>query len=147
MEVILRQTVAELGRAGEIIQVKAGYARNFLIPRGLAYVATEANKRRADSEAKRRGDRLATERVDADTLAATLGEISLTFTAKSGEGDRLFGSITASDIAGKLADEGYQIDRRVIELHEPIKMIGVYKVPIRLHPDVRAEVRVWVVKE
>lgn len=147
MEIILRETVPELGRAGEILKVKAGYARNYLIPRGLAYVATDANKRRADNEARRRADLLASEQGDAESLAARLSAVSLTFTAKTGEGDRLFGSITAADISAKLADEGYKIDKRVIEIHEPIKMIGIYKVPIRLHPDVRAEVRVWVVKE
>lgn len=147
MEIILRETVPELGRAGEILKVKAGYARNYLIPRGLAYVATDANKRRADNEARRRADLLAAEQTDAESLAAKLSEVSLSFMAKTGEGDKLFGSITAADISAKLADEGYKIDKRVIELHEPIKMIGIYKVPIRLHPDVRAEVRVWVVKE
>jgi large subunit ribosomal protein L9 len=147
MEIILRQTVPELGRAGEILTVKAGYARNYLIPRGLAYVASEANKRRAENEARRHADRLVSEQTEAEALAAKLAEISLTFTAKAGEGDKLFGSITAADISDKLAEEGYQIDKRIVELHEPIKMIGIYKVPIRLHPDVRVEVRVWVVKE
>ncbi len=147
MEVILRQTVPELGRAGQLVQVKPGYARNYLIPHGLAYRATEANRRRAAAEAVRHQGRLAAEQGDAEALAQRLAEMSLTFTAKAGEGDKLFGSITAADISGQLAEQGVKVDKRIIELHEPIKMIGVYKVPIRLHPDVRGEVRVWVVKE
>ncbi len=147
MEIILRETVPELGRAGTLLHVKDGYARNYLIPRGLAYQATEANKRRAAAEAKRHADRLATEQSEAEEISAKLTDLSLTFTAKVGEGDKLFGSITASDIAGKLGEAGFRIDKRSIELHEPIKMIGIYKVPIRLHPDVRPEIRVWVVKE
>ena len=147
MEVILRETVKKLGSAGEIVSVKDGYARNYLIPQGLAYRATEANKRRIESEKKGHAQRLAAEHEDATGLAAALNEVELHFAAKAGEGDRLFGSITSSDIADQLAEKGYQVDRRVIELEEPIKMIGVYKVPVRLHAEVKAELRVWVVKE
>ena len=147
MEVILRETIPSVGRAGEIVKVKNGYARNFLIPRGLAYQATTANKRRVEQEAVKRAQQQHAERSDADVLAAKLEELSIEFTVKTGEGDKLFGSITSADIAKQLADRGYQIDKRSIELEEPIKMIGIYKVPVRLHPEVHADVRVWVVKE
>jgi large subunit ribosomal protein L9 len=133
--------------AGEVVTVKDGYARNYLIPQGLAYRATEANKRRIESEKKSRAQRLAAEHADAESLAAALNGVELHFTAKAGEGDKLFGSITSSDIAAQLAEKGYQVDKRVIELEEPIKMIGIYKVPVRLHAEVKAELRVWVVKE
>jgi large subunit ribosomal protein L9 len=147
MEVILRETIESLGRAGEIVKVKAGYARNFLLPKGLAYPATAGNKRRVEGEAVQRAQRSAAEKGDAEVLAEKLATVSVEFTVKAGEGDKLFGSITSADIAGKLLDQGYTIDKRVVELDEPIKMIGIYKVPIRIHPEVKAEVRVWVVKE
>jgi large subunit ribosomal protein L9 len=147
MEVILRETVANVGQAGEIVKVKNGYARNYLIPKGLAYQATAANKRRVDSEAVKRAQRMEAQRTDAEVLAQRLKDLSVEFTVKAGEGDKLFGSITSADIAEKLAEHGYTIDKRIIELEDPIKMIGIYTVPIRLHAEVRAELRVWVVKE
>jgi len=147
MEVILRETIPNVGRAGEIVSVKPGYARNFLIPHGKAYAATKANKRRVEAEAVKRAQRMEADKSDADALAARLSELSIEFAVKAGEGDKLFGSITSADIAEELAKHGYQIDKRVIELEDPIKMIGIYKVPVRLHTDVRAELRVWVVKE
>jgi large subunit ribosomal protein L9 len=147
MEVILRQTVTNVGKAGDVVKVKDGYARNYLIPRGLAYQATEANRRRAETEAARRAGKTAAERGDAEALATRLAEVELHFTAKAGDGDKLFGSITSADIAGRLDDMGYTVDKRLIEIEDPIKMIGMYQVPVRLHPEVRAEVRVWVAKE
>jgi len=146
MEVILREDVADLGKAGQVVKVKDGYGRNFLLPRGLAYAATAGNKRRVEAEAARRGQLLSREKDDAQALAARLTAADLTFQAKAGEGDRLFGSITAGDIAEKLAELGYAVDKRIIELPEPLKMVGVYKVPVRLHAEVRPELRVWVVK-
>lgn len=147
MDVILRQTVKDVGRAGEIVTVKNGYGRNYLIPRGLAYIATKANKKRVDAEAIRRAQQAESDRADAEILAEKLASLSIEFTVKAGEGDKLFGSITSADIAAQLAERGYQIDKRIIVLEEPIKMIGIYKVPIRLHHEVHAEVRVWVIKE
>lgn len=147
MDVILRESIAKLGNPGDVVTVKDGYGRNYLIPRGLAYLATAGNKKRVAAEAAARGVRLSTERADAEALAATLGALELHFTANVGEGDRLFGSITSADIAEQLAAQGHRIDKRDIELAEPIKMIGVYKVPVKLHADVRGELRVWVVKE
>ena len=147
MEVILRATVDKLGHAGEIVQVKDGYARNYLIPQGLAYAATESNKNRVTSEAQRRTTQLAVERSDAEAQAVVLEGLELHFTVKAGEADKLFGSITAADIAEQLAEKGCPVDKRSVELDEPIRMIGIYKVPVRLHTEVRAEVRVWVVTE
>ena len=147
MDVILRQDVDKVGRAGELVTVKNGYARNFLLPRGLAYEATEANRRRLDSERAQKGKKVAAEIGAAKEVAGKLESLSLTFTMKAGEGDKLFGSVTSSDVADKLSAEGYRIDKKQIELDEPLKALGVYKVPVRLHSEVRPEVRVWVVRE
>jgi large subunit ribosomal protein L9 len=147
MDVILREDVEKLGHAGEVVTVKDGYARNFLLPRGLAYLATDGNRRRLDAEQRQRDRRAAAEVSGARDEAARLGAVSLSFTMKAGEGDKLFGSVTAGDIAEHLKAEGMLVDRRAIELDEPLKALGAYKVPIRLHADVKAEIRVWVVKE
>jgi large subunit ribosomal protein L9 len=147
MEVILREDVAHLGKSGEIVAVKDGYARNYLIPQGLAYQATAGNKRRIEVERQQREARLATQRAEAATVAERLAAISLTFTVRTGEGDKLFGSITAADIAEQLKEQGVTVDKRRIELEEPIKMVGIYKVPVRLEAGVTGEIRVWVVKE
>jgi len=147
MDVILRQDVDKVGRTGELVSVKDGYARNFLLPRGLAYAATEGNRRRLEAEQAQKGKKQAAETAAARAVGAKLEAVSLTFTMKAGEGDKLFGSVTASDVAEKLAAEGHAVDKRQIELDEPIKALGVYKVPVRLHHDVKPEVRVWVVKE
>ncbi len=147
MEIILREDVAHLGKAGEVVAVKDGYARNYLLPRGLAYPATTGNKKRIEVERQRHAARLATQRGDAEELAQRLAAVSLTFTVKTGEGDKLFGSITAQDIAQQLKEQGFDLDKRRVALEEPIKMIGIYKVPIRLDASVQAEIRVWVVKE
>ena len=147
MDIILRSDVAHLGKAGEVVKVKDGYGRNYLIPRGLAYQATEMNKRQIATESKRRATQVAAEQSTADALAAKLGAVEIHFTAKAGEGEKLFGSVTTTDIAAKLAEQGFTVDKRDIELEEPIRTVGAHRVPIRLHPAVRAEVRVWVVKE
>ncbi len=147
MDVILRQDVDNLGQAGELVTVKDGYARNYLLPRGLAYPASEGNRRRIEAEARQRDKRAGAQLEAARELAGRLEAVSLTFTMKAGEGDRLFGSVTAADVADRLHAEGYAVDKKAVELHEPIKALGVYKVPVRLQHDVKPEVRVWVVKE
>jgi large subunit ribosomal protein L9 len=147
MEVILREDVDKVGRAGEIVAVKDGFARNYLIPRGLAYLATESNRRRFEAEARKRAQHREQARARAEEQAQALAQISLTFALKAGEGDRLFGSVTAADIAQRLAELGHAIDKRRIELEEPIKLVGIYKVPVKLEAGVKGEVRVWVVKE
>lgn len=147
MEVILREDVAKLGHSGDVVKVKAGYARNYLLPRGLAYPATEGSKRRLEAELQHRKHKLAMALGEAQAVARALADLTLHFTAKSGDSDKLFGSITTADIAARLAEQGHQIDKRIIELPEPIKMIGDHKVAIRLHADVRPEITVSVVKE
>ncbi|HSB56101.1 MAG TPA: 50S ribosomal protein L9 [Gemmatimonadales bacterium] len=147
MEVILREDIKTLGKAGELVKVKPGYARNYLLPKGLAYEATEGNRKRIQAESKARSAKLEQEAGEARAMAARLGAVSLTLSRKAGEGDRLFGSITAQDLADALAAQGHAVDKRKIELEHPIKTIGQHTVPVRLHPDVIAEVRVTVAAE
>ncbi len=147
MEVILRQDVASLGKAGDLVKVKPGYARNYLLPHGLAYEATAGNKQRIAAESKARAARTAADRQEAVAQAARLNGVSLTLSRKAGEGDRLFGSITAQDVADALAAQGQTVDKRRIELEHPIKTVGQHAVPVRLHHDVTAEVRLTVVAE
>lgn len=147
IEVILREDVKSLGKAGEMVRVKPGYARNFLLPHGLAFEATEGNKRRIEAQTRARGVRDQAERAEAERFAAKLGGVTLTLTGKAGEEGKLFGSITAQDVADALAAEGHVVDRRRIELEHPIKTLGHHAVAVRLHPDVQAEVRVAVVAE
>jgi len=147
IEVILREDVKSLGKAGALVRVKPGYARNFLLPHGLAFEASEGNKKRIAAEQKARETKSASERVEAQKVAAALGALSVTLTAKAGEGDRLFGSITAQDIADQLAALGHPVDKRKIDLEHPIKTLGAHTVPLRLHPEVVAEIPVTVVAE
>ena len=147
MEVILREDVQSLGKAGELVKVRPGYARNYLLPQGLAYEATEGNRKRIEAESKARATRAASDRAEAEALAASLGQVSLTLARKAGEGDRLFGSITAQDIAEGLAKLGHTVDRRRIELGQPIKSLGEHRVTVRLPAEVHAEVRITVVPE
>lgn len=147
MEVILREDVKSLGRAGELVKVKDGYARNFLLPQGLAYEASEGNRKRIAAESKAREARRIAERGEAEAFAGRLAGASVVLTRKAGEEGRLFGSITAQDIADALATQGLTVDRRKIELTQPIKTTGAHTVPVRLHADVHAEVRVSVEAE
>lgn len=147
IEVILREDVKSLGRAGELVRVKPGYARNFLLPKGLAYEATEGNKKRVQAEARAREARRAQERAEAEATAARLAGVSVTLARKAGEGERLFGSITAQDLAEALAAKGIVVDRRKIELEHPIKTLGTHRVSIRLLHDVQAAISVTVVPE
>ena len=147
IEVILREDIKTLGKAGEMVRVKPGYARNYLLPHGLAFEATEGNKKRIEAETKARGVRSAAEKTEAETAASRLSAVSLTIAGKAGEEGKLFGSVTAQDVADALAREGHTIDRRRIELDHPIKSLGDHIVSVRLHPEVHAEVRVSVVPE
>jgi len=147
IEVILREDIKTLGRAGEMVRVKPGYARNYLLPQGLAYEATEGNKKRIAAETRVRTARNQAERAEAERFAATLSEVNLTLSGKAGEEGKLFGSITSQDIADALARQGYTVDRRKIELEHPIKTTGAHSVAVRLHPEVNAELRVSVVAE
>lgn len=147
MQVILRERIDTLGNAGEIVDVKDGYGRNYLIPKGLAYEATQGNIRRIEAERAARAKAEAATLGEAQQRAKAIEGVSLTFHARAGMEGKLFGSITAADIAEKLAEQGVQIDRRSIELDEPIKALGVTSVPVRLHSQVRPEVKVWVIQE
>ena len=147
MEVILRSAVDKLGHPGDIVSVSAGYARNFLLPRGIAYEATPGNRKRIALE-KSRLEAIENEKIEAaKAVAAKLGEVSITFAARVGEEGKLFGSVTPADIAHQLEAQGFKIEKRQIELAEPIKSLGVYRVAIRLHADVHPEIKVWVIKQ
>ncbi len=147
MEIILREDVQHLGKAGEVVKVKDGYARNYLLPKGLAYPATEANKKKIAYEAQRIAQQRAAEKGAAETEAGRLAAVELSFAVKVGEEDKLYGSVTASDIQRKLAELGIHVDKRRVDLAEPIRELGDFRVGIKLHPDVRPEIRVTVVKE
>ena len=147
MEIILRQAVENLGKPGDVVKVKSGYARNYLLPHGLAYEATPGNLKRIQQERDRLDAAENERRSAAQAIAEKLEQVSLTFSARVGEEGKLFGSVTAADIAEQLAAQGFQIERRLIDLHEPIKALGVYRVPVRLHADVKPEIRVWVIKQ
>jgi large subunit ribosomal protein L9 len=147
MEVILRQAVENLGKPGEVVKVKNGYARNYLLPHGLAYEATPGNLKRIQQERDRLEAAENQRRLTASELAAKLEQVSLTFSARVGEEGKLFGSVTSADISQQLEAQGYRVEKRQIDLHEPIKSLGVYRVPVRLHADVKPEIRVWVIKQ
>lgn len=147
MEIILRQGVENLGKPGDVVKVKAGYARNYLLPHGLAYEATPGNLKRIQQERDRLEAAENERRNSAQGYAEKLEQVSLTFSARVGEEGKLFGSVTAADIAQQLEAQGFHIEKRQIDLHEPIKALGVYRVPVRLHADVKPEVRVWVIKQ
>ncbi|HEX6535851.1 MAG TPA: 50S ribosomal protein L9 [Gemmatimonadaceae bacterium] len=148
MEVILRNAIENVGKPGDIVEVSNGYARNYLLPRGLAYQATPGNRKRIAQEKARLEAAENERRAQAETLAARLEQVQLTFSARVGEEEKLFGSVTAADIIQQLHAQGFpEIEKRQIDLHEPIKSLGVYKVPVRLHAEVRPEIKVWVIKQ
>jgi len=150
VKVILRQDMDKVGETGEVITVKPGFARNYLLPRGFAFEATDANLRQIEEEKRRVEQRVRRSFLEGRRRASQLEAVSLTFHAKAGEESKLFGSIGSADIAEKLNAEGgldFEVDRRWIELENPIKELGVYAVPIKLHTDVKPEIKVWVIKE
>lgn len=147
MEVILREDIPKLGQRGDIVTVKNGYARNYLLPRKLAMEATPGNRKQVAGMKAAAARREATEKTSADSLAAQLSEVVLTIPAKAGESDQLFGSVTTMDIAEGPEAKGFAIDKRKILLEEPIKTVGEYTVPLRLHRQVTASVKVNVVRE
>lgn len=147
MEVILNQDVDKLGKAGTVIEVKDGFARNFLIPNGLALPLTSANLKKLEQEKQRKVSRLEKIRKDAEGLKERLNGLSLTIPALTHEEEELYAGITAQDIARALKEEGFDIDKHCIILEEPIKSLGIYEVPIKLHPEVLANIKIWVVKK
>ena len=147
MKVILKKDFESLGVSGTIVEVKSGYARNFLFPQGIGVIANKKNMRIYQEEQKRKEFQENKEKRQAEELAKKLDNISLTATVKVGEEDKVFGSVTSQDIATLLKEKGYEIDKRKIELDDPIKVLGVYSVVIKLHSEVEAKIRLWVVKE
>lgn len=149
VKVILRQTVEKLGDPGDVVAVKPGFARNYLLPRGVAYEATNANIRQLEEERRRADEQARRNYLEARRRAKALQDVSLTFEARAGEESKLFGSITAADIADRLNQQGldFEVDRRDIDISEPLKSLGVFSVPVRLHAEVRPEIKVWVIKQ
>lgn len=147
MEVILREDVEKLGTRGQMVKVSPGYARNFLLPKRLAVEATDSNKKIVEQERQAHLRREAKQVADAGDLAKLMADVSVTIKQKAGENDQLFGSVTSKDIADALEQQGYTIERRKIVLDEPIKTLGEFKVPLRLHREVTTEIAVRVVKE
>lgn len=146
-EVILRRKVDDLGDVGDIVTVKPGYARNYLFPQGLAYAATERNRRLLEQERKAALQAEERDRAHAQVVAGRLEGTSITFSMLAGEEGKLYGSVGPRDIAGQLSAQGFDVHGRHVMLKEPIKALGVYSVPIRLYPEVEASVKVWVIKE
>ncbi|HVC21232.1 MAG TPA: 50S ribosomal protein L9 [Vicinamibacterales bacterium] len=147
MEVILREHVDNLGQRGQVVKVADGYARNYLLPRKLALPATDGNKKRIERERRIFEAREQEEKQAAEGLAARLTATECVIARKVGETETLFGSVTSADVAEYLASKGFEIDRKKIQLHEPIKQLGEFDVPIRLHREVTAHVKVQVVRE
>ena len=147
MEVILRETVDNLGKRGEVVKVADGYARNYLLPRKLALPATEGNKKHVERERKIVEVREAEEKGQAETIAARLATVDITIQRRVGETEALYGSVTSADIADYLRTKGFEIDRRKLILPEPIKMLGEHDVPLKLHREVTVPLKVKVVKE
>ena len=147
MDVILREDVEKLGTRGQLVKVAPGYARNFLLPNKMAVAATESNKKIVEQERQAHLRREAKVEGEAKEVGKMLGTVAITISQKAGENDQLFGSVTSKDIAEALEKQGYTIERRKIVLEEPIKTLGEFKVPIRLHREVTARVRVKVLAE
>ena len=149
MQVILTKDIADLGQAGALVSVRAGYGANYLLPRGLAVLATNDNQRRIAHERRRIEAAIVRERTDAEVYAKKLSGVSITLTriVATDEKDKIFGSVTTQDIADALRKEGFTVDKRSIVLDTALKSLGVYEVPVKLHRDVSATVKVWVVAD
>jgi large subunit ribosomal protein L9 len=147
MKIILRQDYDGLGNLGELVEVKNGFARNYLLPKKIALQATPQNMKIFEHEKKRVEMQQAKEKQAAEELAGKLNNVSLTAAVSVGEEDKVFGAVTSQNVAELLSEKGFEIDRRKIQLDEPLKALGVYEVPVKLHPQVEAILKVWVVKE
>jgi large subunit ribosomal protein L9 len=147
MEVILKEDVAKLGSRGDVVKVAEGYGRNFLLPHRLAIEANEGNKQVIEQMRAASLRRSAKEKAQAEELSKQFDAVSLSFQRRSGEHDQLFGSVTSGDLADALAKKGFNIDRRKIQLHEPLKTVGDFTVPVKLHKDVTAHFKVVIEKE
>lgn len=147
MKLILLQDVEKLGKSGEVVTVKDGHARNYLLPKRLALVATEQNLKAFEAEQKRKQEAQEKEKLEAQRLEELISRTSCTIAVEAGKDDKLFGSVTSLDIQRALESEGIVIDKKKIELEEHINQIGIYSVPIKLHSDVIANLKLWVVKK
>lgn len=147
MKIILQENVEKLGTRGQVLEVKEGYARNYLLPRALAIPATPGNMKRIEKIRITLAKKEASEKGAAELLAEQLGAVALVIKRKAGENDQLFGSVTAADIAGALEDQGFNIDKRRIQLAEPIKVVSENEVPVKLHHDVTATVKLSVARD
>lgn len=147
MKVILKKQVEGLGESGDVIEVKPGYGRNFLIPKGFALLASSSNIKAVDYEKKMGALKKDKEKRSAEVVAKKLEGLSITIPVSVGEEDKLFGSVTAQNIADELEKNGITVDRRKIALDEPIKVLGIYDVIVKLHGEVEGKIKVWVVKE
>ena len=147
MEVILREHVDNLGRRGEVVKVADGYARNYLLPRKLALLATEGNRKQIERERAKFEAKESEERKVAEAMSERMGSLEVEITRKVGETEALYGSVTSADIADAMAAKGFEVDRRKIQLHEPIKRTGAFDVPLKLHREVVATIKVKVVPE
>ena len=147
MKIILKEDFENLGKVGEVVEVKAGFARNYLIPKQVALQATQQNLKIIDQEKARNKIKLSKDMRDAELLAEKLKEVSLTANVQVGEEDKIFGAVTSQNISELLSSKGFEIDKRKIQLEEPLKALGVFEVPIKLHTEVEAKIKVWVVKE
>lgn len=150
MKLILKKAVPNLGEAGEVVSVKAGYGRNYLLPQGLAYAASEANIRRLDEERKRADERSRRDYLEARRRAAQFAGLSLTFKARAGEDGKLFGSVTNADVADRTNATGrldFELDKRAVHMDEPLKALGSYQVRVHLHAEVDAEIQVYVERD
>ncbi len=147
MKVILRKNFDQLGKVGDVVSVKDGYARNYLIPRQIAYQATKGNILALEEEKKQIVKKEAKELEAAQLLAAEIEKVSITIPVKVGEEEKIFGTVTSQMIADSMKEKGFEIDKRKIEITEPIKALGIYTVNVKLHPSVSAAVKTWVVRE
>lgn len=147
MLVILKQNVENLGSTGDTVNVSPGYARNFLLPRGMVVAATEHNVVEVDHQRRILDKKRQKEREHAEAQGKKLSQLSVTLKRKAGEQDKLFGAVTTADIAQELIRMGFEIDRRAVQLADAIRTLGVFSVNVKLHPEVASSVKVWVVKE
>lgn len=146
-ELILRAEVENLGHIGDLVEVKSGYARNYLLPKGLAYVATDANKRLIEQEREKYELKLSEEKRLAESLARSMAGLELEFSMMAGDEDQLYGSVSVADIGERLAAAGFEVASNQIRLDAPIKMLGEYELMIHLHPEVDAPIKIRVVRE
>ena len=147
MEIILKKDVEKIGKAGTVVKVKEGFARNFLIPRDLAQPVTGATLKKLEQDALARSAQSAKAKEESARLSLQLSSLSLTISALTQGEEKLYGSINANEISEALKEEGFLIDKNIIDLAEPIKSLGVYEIPIKLHPEVIAKLKLWVVKK